>query len=114
MYKGIEHTAIASPDPEALATWYDKTLGFPIVHRYGGNVFVRAPDSTMLEIIPSEGDAVATDMKTPGIRHLAIAVDDFDAGKQDLVGKGWRSSRSSMPEATAWRSSSTRRATFCT
>ena len=88
MYKGIEHTAIASPDPEALATWYDKTLGFPIVHRYGGNVFVRAPDSTMLEIIPSEGDAVATEMKTPGIRHLAIAVDDFDAGKQDLIGKG--------------------------
>ena len=40
MYKGIEHTAIATPDPEALASWYDKTLNFPIVHRYVGNVFV--------------------------------------------------------------------------
>ncbi len=40
MYKGIEHTAIATPDPEALASWYDKTLNFPIAHRYVGNVFV--------------------------------------------------------------------------
>ena len=70
MYKGIEHTAIATPDPEALASWYDKILNFPIVHRYAGNVFVRAPDGTMLEIIPSEGDPVKTEMKTPGIPLL--------------------------------------------
>jgi glyoxylase I family protein len=88
MYKGIEHTAIATSDPEALASWYDKILNFPIVHRYAGNVFVRAPDGTMLEIIPSEGDPVKTEMKTPGIRHLAISVDDFDAGKKDLESKG--------------------------
>ena len=88
MYKGIEHTAIASADPEALASWYEKTLNFPIVHRYAGNVFVKAPDGTMLEIIPSEGDPVKTQMKTPGIRHLAISVDDIDAGKADLESKG--------------------------
>ena len=88
MYKGIEHTAIATPGPEALASWYDKTLNFPIVYRYAGNVFVRASDGTMLEIIPSEGDAVKTAMKTPGIRHLAISVDDIDAGKKDLESKG--------------------------
>ena len=88
MYKGIEHTAIASADPEALASWYDKTLNFPIVHRYAGNVFVKAPDGTMLEIIPSEGDPVETQMKTAGIRHLAISIDDIDAGKADLESKG--------------------------
>jgi glyoxylase I family protein len=88
MYKGIEHTAIATPDPEALASWYETTLNFPIVHRYGGNIFVKAPDGTMLEIIPSEGDPVKTAMKTPGIRHLAISTDDIDAGKKDLVSKG--------------------------
>ena len=27
-------------------------------------------------------------MKTPGIRHLAISVDDCDAGKKDLESKG--------------------------
>lgn len=88
MYTGIEHTAIASPDPEALGVWYEKTLGFPIVHRYSGNVFVRASDGTMLELIPSAGDAPETDMKTPGIRHLAVALDDFDAGVKDLESKG--------------------------
>jgi glyoxylase I family protein len=88
MFKGIEHTAIASPNPEALAAWYEKILEFAIVHRYAGNVFVRATDGSMLEIIPSEGDPVKTAMKTPGIRHLAIKVDDFDAGVKALTDKG--------------------------
>ena len=88
MYSGIEHTAIASGDPEGLAGWYERNLEMPIVHRYGGNVFVRAGDGSMLEIIPSEGDAVETGMRTPGIRHLAIKVDDFDAGVADLRSKG--------------------------
>jgi len=88
MYKGFEHTAIASPDPEALGVWYEKTLGFPIVHRYAGNVFVRAADGTMLEMIPSEGEAPETGMKTPGIRHLAVSVDDYEAGVADLESKG--------------------------
>lgn len=88
MYKGIEHTAIATPNPESLAQWYEKTLSFPIVHRYAGNVFVKAPDGTMLELIPSEGSPVEAQMKTPGIRHLAIAVDDFDSAVEDLESKG--------------------------
>ncbi len=88
MYKGLEHTAIASADPEALAAWYEKYLGFPICHRYGGNVFVKAPDGTMLEIIPGDGDRPANEFKTLGIRHLAISVDDFDAAHEDLKSKG--------------------------
>lgn len=88
MYNGIEHTAIATKDPEALAGWYERNLEMPIVHRYGGNVFVRATDGTMLELIPAEGSAAETGMRTPGIRHLAIRVDDFDAGVADLQGKG--------------------------
>ena len=88
MYKGVEHTAIATPDPEKLAGWYEKTLNFPINFRYAANVFVKGPDGTMLEFIPSEGDPVRTTMKTPGVRHLAIKVDDIDAGVEDLEGKG--------------------------
>ena len=88
MYKGLEHTAIASADPEALAAWYEKYLGFPICHRYGGNIFVKAPDGTMLEIIPGDGDRPANKFKTLGIRHLAISVDDFDAAHEDLKSKG--------------------------
>jgi len=88
MYQGIEHTAIATADPEGLASWYAKTLNFPICHRYGGNVFVKARNGTMLELIPAVGDAVKTEVKTPGIRHLAISVDDFDAAVKDLAVKG--------------------------
>ena len=89
MYKGIEHTAIASPDPEALAAWYEKNLDIPICHRYAGNVFVKAPDGTMLEIIPSEGAPLKAGYKTPGIRHLAFSVDVFEASVEDLKVKGF-------------------------
>jgi glyoxylase I family protein len=88
MFNGIEHTAIATPDPEALGQWYEKNLGFPICHRYGGNVFVKAPDGTMLELIPAIGDPVKTEIKTPGIRHLAIKVSDFDAAAKKLEAQG--------------------------
>jgi len=84
MFTGVEHTAIASPDPERLARWYVENLGFRINYRYAGNVFVRAPDGAMLEIIPSEGERAPQGMKDPGFRHLAIKVEDFDAAYRRL------------------------------
>jgi glyoxylase I family protein len=84
LFKGLEHTAIASPDPQKLAQWYVDNLGFVINYTYGGNYFVKAPNGAMLEIIPSEGDRAPQKMKDPGIRHLAIAVDDFDAAHKKL------------------------------
>ncbi len=87
MYKGLEHTAIASPDPLRLAQWYVHHLGFHINFEYAGNYFVKAPNGTMLEIIPSEGERTPQAMKSPGIRHLAIAVDSFDAAHEDLKSK---------------------------
>lgn len=84
MFLGLEHTAIASPDPQRLAQWYVEHLDFVINFAYDGNYFVRAKNGSMLEIIPSQGDAGANEMRTPGIRHLAIAVDDFDAAHRHL------------------------------
>lgn len=81
MFQGLEHTAIASPNPEKLAQWYVDHLGFHINFAYAGNCFVRAPNGSLLEIIPSEGSRPPQNMannKNPGIRHLAIAVDDFE------------------------------------
>ena len=88
MFNGLEHTAIASPNPEKLAQWYVDHLGFSINYRYAGNVFVRAANGTMLEIIASEGERKPETMKDPGIRHLAIEVDDFYAAYKHLQGKG--------------------------
>lgn len=88
MFTGLEHTAIASPQPLQLAEWYVQHLGFRINYEYAGNYFVKAPDGSMLEIIPSEGVPAEQGMKSPGIRHLAIKVDHFDAAYQQLQSKG--------------------------
>ena len=88
MFKGLEHIAIASSDPEKLAQWYVDYLGFRINFRYAGNVFVRASNGTMLEIIPSEGARGPQTLKDPGIRHLAIEVEDFDAAHAELKNRG--------------------------
>ena len=88
MFQGLEHTAIASPDPKRLAEWYVQNLEFRINYTYGGNYFVRASNGTVLEIIPSEGDRAPQKMKDPGIRHLAITVDDFDAAAEELRKRG--------------------------
>src|SRR5947209_5874394 len=84
MFKGLEHTAIASPDPRKLAQWYVDHLGFHINFEYDGNFFVKAANGSMLEIIPSEGERAAQKMKDPGIRHLAVMVDDFDEAHKKL------------------------------
>lgn len=88
MFQGLEHTAIASPNPAALAEWYVETLGFHINFRYDAFFFVKAPNGSMLEIIPSEGERGSNKLKDPGIRHLAIAVDDFDQAYGELKTKG--------------------------
>ena len=88
MFKGLEHTAIASPNPEKLANWYVEYLGFRINHTYDGNYFVRASNGSMLEIIPSEGPRHPEKMKDPGIRHLAIEVDEFDTAHEQLRSRG--------------------------
>jgi glyoxylase I family protein len=88
MFQGLEHTAIASPDPKRLADWYVQKLDFRINFSYDGNYFVRASNGTMLEIIPSIGDRAPQQMKDPGIRHLAISVDNFDAAMEELRKRG--------------------------
>lgn len=87
LFTGLEHTAIAAKSPKALADWYVATLGFVINFEYDGNYFVKAPNGAMLEIIPAVGDAPGTAMKTPGLRHLAVAVTDFDDAYAELKRK---------------------------
>lgn len=88
MFKGLEHTAIASPDPRTLAQWYADKLEFVINYEYEGNYFVKAANGAMLEIIPSVGKPAAQNLKDPGLRHLAIMVDDFDQAYAQLQKAG--------------------------
>jgi glyoxylase I family protein len=88
LFTGLEHTAIASPDPGRLARWYVDVLGFVINFEYDGNFFVKAPNGAMLEIIPAQGEAQENAMRTPGLRHLAVMTTDFDAAHAALQEKG--------------------------
>jgi glyoxylase I family protein len=88
MFTGIEHFAIASPNPRRLADWYVANLEFEIVFEYAGNYFVEARNGALIEIIPSDGERPATEIRTPGLRHIAISVENFDAGYQQLQRQG--------------------------
>jgi len=88
MFSGIEHFAIASPNPKALAEWYVNTLEFRHSFDYQGNYFVRAQNGGLIEIIPSEGPGPESSPRTPGLRHIAISVTDFDSALRDLQSKG--------------------------
>lgn len=87
MVQGIEHTAIASPDPERLARWYVDHLGFVINYRSNNSRthFVKAPDGSMIEIIEATlPAAVPPSPHDPGLRHLALLVADFPAACERL------------------------------
>jgi glyoxylase I family protein len=91
MVKGIEHTAIASPDPERLAQWYVDTLGFRINYRSKNSrtLFVKSDDGSMIEIIEAGHAASgAFQMNDPGIRHMALTVEDFPGACQALRDRG--------------------------
>jgi glyoxylase I family protein len=90
LIKGIEHTAIASPDPERLADWYVAHLGFVIHFRLPNSkaCFLKAPDGSMIEIIEAAGSPHAPAMEDAGLRHLALLVDDFDTAYSRLKSQG--------------------------
>ena len=90
MVQGIEHTAIASPDTERLAQWYVAHLGFAINYRGSGNtIFIKTPKGSMIEIIESKAPSPGVSgMRDPGIRHLALEVEDVSAEAARLKAAG--------------------------
>lgn len=92
LFNGIEHTAIAARDSQALADWYINLFGFRIVYSSGTNppvYMLKAPDGTMLEILPAEGGQMSEyTTKQAGIRHLAFTVTDFAAAHHYLEKRG--------------------------
>jgi glyoxylase I family protein len=88
MVIGIEHVAIASPNPRKLVQWYVETLGFTINYDSGSTVFAKAPNGSMIEFIGSERDLRPLALKDPGLRHLALQVSDFDAAYAKLKAAG--------------------------
>jgi glyoxylase I family protein len=88
--QGIEHSAIAAADVASLADWYVDVLGFEIVYRSTNAIFVQAGDGSLIEIINAEGPRTEQSLKSPGLRHLALTVDDFEAAYSRLKSKNVR------------------------
>ena len=86
MIIGIEHLAIASPDPARLAQWYVDHLDFVINYRSERSTthFIKAPNGVMIEIIESHNQPTPGHMRDAGLRHIAIAVSDFAAAHASL------------------------------
>ncbi len=91
MVQGIEHVALASPDPESLAQWYVDRLGFKLVAHFPPTktCFIKAPNGFMLEVIPCNSTPRSEQsLRDAGLRHLAIAVSDFDVAYASLKSAG--------------------------
>jgi catechol 2,3-dioxygenase-like lactoylglutathione lyase family enzyme len=85
MVTGIEHIAVAAKDTAALKDWYARLFGFRQVYDNGkGTYFLKAQDGAMIEFIKCAEDVGILPEKASGIRHLAIAVDDFE-GMVDIL-----------------------------
>lgn len=84
MVTGIEHAAIAARDVAALADWYVSVLGFTINYQSANATFVKAPNGSMIEIIPADAERGEQTLKTQGLRHLALTVADFDSALAGL------------------------------
>lgn len=87
---GIEHFAIASPDPGRLAQWYVEHLDFVVNWKSSRSktVFVKAKNGAMIEMIESHNQPTPSQFKDAGLRHIAIAVSEFAPVYARLRDKG--------------------------
>jgi catechol 2,3-dioxygenase-like lactoylglutathione lyase family enzyme len=88
MIKGVAHVAMASADPHKLADWYVSKLDFTLFSRAETAVFIQAPNGALFEIILAEKQLPMPGMKDTGLRHIAIAVDDFEEAYRRLKHDG--------------------------
>jgi glyoxylase I family protein len=92
IFSGFEHAAIAARDSRGLAEWYIRTFGLEIVYddkKPSPTYLLRAPDNTVIEILPAApAESIVYDQRSPGLRHLALTVADFDGALDYLRERG--------------------------
>ncbi len=88
LIKGVEHVAIATKDPQRLARWYVEHLNFAPLLDTGTTVYIKAPNSVILEFVAAENTAPRPGIRDSGIRHMAFSVDDLEAAHAQLKSMG--------------------------
>lgn len=90
MVKGVDHVAIAADDPRALTRWYCERLGMRQLFDNGQEpptLFVGGDRGGTIEIMPHRGQSHPDrEFYAPGISHIALTVEDFDAAYAALRG----------------------------
>ncbi len=98
-FTGIEHFAFAARSPEGLADWYCRAMGFRIFTTFNNGegkpksyMIYLGTNQPMVEIIPADRERPMREKANtePGLVHVAITVDDFDAAVKTLSGHGAR------------------------
>ena len=88
MVNGIEHFAICSRDTKRLNDWYCELFGFEQVYDNGnGTYFIKDQNGCMIELISTESNDVSACNDTPGLRHIAIGVSDFEGMTAKIMAK---------------------------
>jgi catechol 2,3-dioxygenase-like lactoylglutathione lyase family enzyme len=86
--KGVEHVAIATPDPGKLAAWYVEFLNFRPLLDTGATVYIQAPNRVVLEFVKADQAGGKPMIRDSGIRHIALGVNDFEGAHVSLAKAG--------------------------
>lgn len=88
MITGLEHVAIACPDPRALSSWYLKHLAFRPLLDTGETIYIQAANGVVLEFVFADTHPAAPLIRDAGLRHLAFSVDDLNSTRDQLQAGG--------------------------
>jgi predicted enzyme related to lactoylglutathione lyase len=86
-------TAIESPDPSALASFYSQLLGWSVAHEEKGTVILSAPEGPIYIVFHEASDyeppvwPTETGKQRP-MMHFDFQVDDLEVAVADAVALG--------------------------
>jgi glyoxylase I family protein len=89
----LEHFGLYARDPEALAKWYEKSVGLHVIRCLEKEgrppvYFLAGAGDAEIEILPTEEPRVDRDLTAPGFSHLGFVVEDFDSEQRRLAAEG--------------------------
>jgi catechol-2,3-dioxygenase len=85
---GVEHVAIASFSPRRLADWYIRCLDFALLHDTGDTLYLRAANGVVVEFVHADSTTPAPEIRSAGLRHIALAAVDLAAARGELEARG--------------------------
>ena len=86
--KAVEHIAIATTNPQKLAAWYIEHLNFASLLDTGTTVYIKSPNSVILEFVKADNFPPKPRIRDAGLRHIAFAVDNLEAAHEQLKSAG--------------------------